>query len=253
MAYVVSATWTAQPGRRTSSSTRSRSSPRPPGEEPGNRFYQAYQDPAEPGIFRLFEIYDDEEAYAAHGASDALQGSTRSSRPSRCWPTASARSSRRSADAREARRLPPYRRARRDPPRRTRRRRRVRAGGSTRSPTAPTWSSCSPPTPRTREARGRRGGPERRAAARARSCCCRRSTRSRCATSSPSRRTSTAWSAGRATPGPPAEWYDAPVVPVHGAARRDRPLRRGGDAARTPSGSTSSSRSPRSSAATSAT
>ncbi len=56
--------------RRASSSTRSRSSPRPPARRPGNRFYQAYQDPAEPGIFRLFEIYDDEEAYAAHGASD---------------------------------------------------------------------------------------------------------------------------------------------------------------------------------------
>ncbi len=70
MAYVVSATWTAQPGQEgvvldaiEKLTPRSR-------EEPGNRFYQAYQDPAEPGIFRLFEIYDDEEAYAAHGASD---------------------------------------------------------------------------------------------------------------------------------------------------------------------------------------
>ena len=41
--------------------------------EAGNSFYQAYQDPAEPGIFRLFEIYEDEEAYAAHGASDHFQ------------------------------------------------------------------------------------------------------------------------------------------------------------------------------------
>ena len=70
MAYVVSATWTAQPGQegvvldaieRLTPISR---------EEPGNRFYQAYQDPSEPGIFRLFEIYEDEDAYAVHGASD---------------------------------------------------------------------------------------------------------------------------------------------------------------------------------------
>jgi quinol monooxygenase YgiN len=73
MAYVVSATWTAQPGQEgivldaiEKLTPRSR-------EEPGNSFYQAFQDPAEPGIFRLFEIYDDEEAYAAHGASDHFQ------------------------------------------------------------------------------------------------------------------------------------------------------------------------------------
>ena len=42
----------------------------PSRQEPGNRFYQAFQDPAEPSVFRLFEVYDDEEAYAAHGASD---------------------------------------------------------------------------------------------------------------------------------------------------------------------------------------
>ncbi len=70
MAYVVSATWTAQPGQEgvvldaiEKLTPRSR-------EEAGNRFYQAYQDPAEPGIFRLFEVYADEDAYAAHGASD---------------------------------------------------------------------------------------------------------------------------------------------------------------------------------------
>ena len=73
MAYVVSATWTAQPGQEgivldaiEKLTPRSR-------EEPGNSFYQAFQDPAEPGIFRLFEIYDDEEAYAAHGDSDHFQ------------------------------------------------------------------------------------------------------------------------------------------------------------------------------------
>ena len=70
MAYVVSAHWTAEPGQEDvvrdaidKLSPLSR-------EEPGNVFYQAYQDAAEPSVFHLFEIYDDEAAYAAHGASD---------------------------------------------------------------------------------------------------------------------------------------------------------------------------------------
>ncbi|CUR59384.1 Antibiotic biosynthesis monooxygenase [metagenome] len=69
MSYVVAATWTAEPGKEhivldaiTKLTPISR-------EEPGNRFYQAYQDPAEPLVFHLFEIYDDEAAYQAHGAS----------------------------------------------------------------------------------------------------------------------------------------------------------------------------------------
>jgi quinol monooxygenase YgiN len=70
MAYVVSAHWTAEPGQEDvvrdaidKLSPLSR-------EEEGNVFYQAYQDAAEPSVFHLFEIYDDEAAYAAHGASD---------------------------------------------------------------------------------------------------------------------------------------------------------------------------------------
>ena len=70
MAYVVSATWTAQPGQEDVVRDAIDKLAPPSREEAGNRFYQAYQDPAEPGIFRLFEIYADEEAYAAHGASD---------------------------------------------------------------------------------------------------------------------------------------------------------------------------------------
>lgn len=70
MAYVVSATWTAQPGSEDVVRDAIENLTPASREEPGNRFYQAYQDPAEPGIFRLFEIYDDEDAYAAHGASE---------------------------------------------------------------------------------------------------------------------------------------------------------------------------------------
>ena len=70
MAYVVSATWTAQPGQEGVVLDAIEKLTPLSREEAGNRFYQAYQDPSEPGIFRLFEIYEDEDAYAAHGASD---------------------------------------------------------------------------------------------------------------------------------------------------------------------------------------
>ena len=70
MAYVVCATWTCEPGKEdVVLDAITRLSP-PSRAEEGNLFYQAYQDPAEPSVFRLFEIYADEAAYAAHGASD---------------------------------------------------------------------------------------------------------------------------------------------------------------------------------------
>lgn len=69
MAVVLKATWTASEGSEdvvldalTKLSPLSR-------QEPGCRFYQAYRDPAEPCVFHIFEIYDDEDAVAAHGAS----------------------------------------------------------------------------------------------------------------------------------------------------------------------------------------
>jgi quinol monooxygenase YgiN len=70
MAYVVSAVWTARPG--AAETVRDAIEKLTPASraEPGNRFYQAYHDPAEPSVFRLFEIYDDEAAYVAHGASE---------------------------------------------------------------------------------------------------------------------------------------------------------------------------------------
>ena len=69
MSYVVSAIWTAEPGKEDVVLDAIEKLTPPSREEDGNRFYQAYQDPTEPSVFRLFEIYDDEEAYAAHGAS----------------------------------------------------------------------------------------------------------------------------------------------------------------------------------------
>ena len=70
MPYVVSATWTADPGQEGVVLDAIEKLTPPSREEPGNVFYQAYQDAADPLVFRLFEIYDDEAAYAAHGASD---------------------------------------------------------------------------------------------------------------------------------------------------------------------------------------
>jgi quinol monooxygenase YgiN len=73
MPYVVSATWTAEPGQEGVVHDAIEKLTPLSRAEPGNRFYQAYQDPAEPSVFRLFEIYDDEAAYAAHGTSEHFE------------------------------------------------------------------------------------------------------------------------------------------------------------------------------------
>lgn len=66
MAYVCSATWTALPGKeQTVRDALEHLSPASR-EEPGNILYQAYQSPDERRIFRIFEIYDDEDAFKAH-------------------------------------------------------------------------------------------------------------------------------------------------------------------------------------------
>jgi quinol monooxygenase YgiN len=70
MAYVVRANWRAKSGAEAEVRDAIRKLTPISRQEPGNRFYQAYQDPAEPSIFRLFEIYDDEPAYQAHVASE---------------------------------------------------------------------------------------------------------------------------------------------------------------------------------------
>ena len=70
MAVVLSATWIAKPGEEdtvlealTHLAPASR-------EEPGNLYYQAYQSPEEPNIFRIFEIYVDQDAVTAHTQYD---------------------------------------------------------------------------------------------------------------------------------------------------------------------------------------
>lgn len=70
MAYVVSAVWTAKPGKEDLVRDVIRQLAPLSRAEPGCRFYQPHADPAEPGVFRLFEVYDDEAAYQAHAGSE---------------------------------------------------------------------------------------------------------------------------------------------------------------------------------------
>ncbi|MCX6502499.1 MAG: putative quinol monooxygenase [Microbacterium sp.] len=66
MAFVCTATWIAKPGEEeTVRSALEKLSPASR-EEPGNIYYQAHQNPDEPNIFRIFEVYDDEEAFKKH-------------------------------------------------------------------------------------------------------------------------------------------------------------------------------------------
>jgi quinol monooxygenase YgiN len=69
MAFVVSATWTAEPGQEAVVLEAIEKLGPLSRQEPGNQVYQAFQDPSEPLVFRLFEIYDDQAAADAHWAS----------------------------------------------------------------------------------------------------------------------------------------------------------------------------------------
>jgi quinol monooxygenase YgiN len=69
MAFVCSATWTAKPGEEETVRTALAQLSPASRAEPGNLYYQAHQDPQEPGVFRIFEVYVDEDAFRAHGTS----------------------------------------------------------------------------------------------------------------------------------------------------------------------------------------
>jgi quinol monooxygenase YgiN len=73
MAYVVSAIWTANEGSEQAVLDAIRELAPLSREEPGNRCYQVFQDPEEPRVFRLFEVYTDEAGYQAHMDSDHFQ------------------------------------------------------------------------------------------------------------------------------------------------------------------------------------
>jgi quinol monooxygenase YgiN len=68
--YVVTAKWTAKKGEAERVLAAIEQLLEPSRAEPGNRFYQPNSDPENPDVFFFYEIYDDEEAYKAHGDSE---------------------------------------------------------------------------------------------------------------------------------------------------------------------------------------
>lgn len=73
MAYVVLAKWTAQEGNEEAVAAVLAQMVEPTRAEPGNLAYVIHRDPEDPRVFLLYEQYADEEAYAAHGASEHFQ------------------------------------------------------------------------------------------------------------------------------------------------------------------------------------
>ena len=73
MAFVCSATWTAQPG--TEDVVREALHVLAPAsrEEPGCQVYIVHQDPEQPSVFEIFEVYDDEDAFTKHGTYPHFQ------------------------------------------------------------------------------------------------------------------------------------------------------------------------------------
>jgi quinol monooxygenase YgiN len=69
MAYVVTAKWTAREGEEDRVLAAIRKLTESSRAEPGNRFYQPNRDPENPRVFFFYEIYDDADAYRAHGES----------------------------------------------------------------------------------------------------------------------------------------------------------------------------------------
>lgn len=70
MAYALTAKWTAKAGEEETVYEAIRQLIEPSRAEPGCRLYQANRSLNDPRVFLLYEIYDDEEAYAAHGESE---------------------------------------------------------------------------------------------------------------------------------------------------------------------------------------
>ena len=69
MAFALTAKWTAQPGAEDTVQEAIRQLIEPSRAEPGCRLYQANRALDDARVFVLYEIYDDEDAYKAHGDS----------------------------------------------------------------------------------------------------------------------------------------------------------------------------------------
>lgn len=70
MAYVVLARWTAKLGEEGEVAAALAGLIEPSRAEPGNLVYQVHRDPNDPRVFLIYERYEDEDAYAAHAASE---------------------------------------------------------------------------------------------------------------------------------------------------------------------------------------
>jgi quinol monooxygenase YgiN len=73
MAFVCLATWTVKDGHLDAVLDALRQVAPPSRAEPGVRLYQPYRDPARPDVLHLFEVYDDEAAFASHVESAHFQ------------------------------------------------------------------------------------------------------------------------------------------------------------------------------------
>jgi quinol monooxygenase YgiN len=73
VAYVVIAKWTAAEGEQEAVAGALAQLTEPSRAEPGNLAYLVHRDPDDPRVFLLYEQYVDEDAYAAHGASEHFQ------------------------------------------------------------------------------------------------------------------------------------------------------------------------------------
>jgi quinol monooxygenase YgiN len=69
MAYALTAKWTAKAGEEETVYNAIRQLIEPSRNEPGCRFYQPNRDLDDARVFWFYEIYDDEDAYKAHGES----------------------------------------------------------------------------------------------------------------------------------------------------------------------------------------
>jgi len=70
MAFVCSATWVAKAGSEPIVLDALQNLSPASRTEAGNIYYQAYQDPAESTVFRIFEVYTDEAAFKQHAEYD---------------------------------------------------------------------------------------------------------------------------------------------------------------------------------------
>ena len=70
MSYVCTALWVARDGEAERVRALLRDLVEASRAEPGNLAYHAAESDDEPGTFRLFEVYSDEEAFRAHAESD---------------------------------------------------------------------------------------------------------------------------------------------------------------------------------------